>query len=291
MTAFDYAEMVSRNAGFVNGAEQDALRRGGVFVCGIGGMGGAAAMMLARAGVGRIAITDFDRFEPSNINRQLFAFSDTLGEEKTAVTRDRLLAINPRLEIETYDRTWPSQLDAILPRYGLVINGMDDIAAGIALYRKAREHDATVIDAYTAPLPSVTAVRPSDPRPEERLGYPTVGRDVDCLTDDARHECLRREVEYVLIHSSSADHIDLQAAADVVAGRRSRMSFAPVVVMAGCLMSFEAVSHLMGRPTRTDYRGWFFNPWTGRTEHPRRGVSKWIRRRFVRHFMARVTDA
>jgi len=246
-------------------------------------------MMLARAGIGRIGITDFDRFEPSNVNRQLFAFSDTLGEEKAEVTRERLLAINPTLVVDTYDRSWPSQLDEILSRYRLVINGMDDIAAGIALYRKAREHGATVIDAYTAPLPSVIAVRPEDPRPEERLGYPTVGFDVTVLADSVRDECLRREVEYVLVHSSSADHIDLSAAADVVAGRRSRMSFAPLVVMAGCLMSFEALSRLMARPTQTDYRGWFFNPWTGRTEHPRRGPSEWMRRRLVRSLMARMT--
>jgi hypothetical protein len=93
-----------------------------------------------------------------------------------------------------------------------------------------------------------------------------------------------------MVHSSSADHIDLRAAADVVAGRRSRMSFAPVVVMAGCMMSFEALSRLMARPTGTDHRGWFFNPWTGRTEHPRRGVAEWMRRQFVRQFMARMTD-
>ena len=284
---FDYEEMTGRNIGFVSAGEQRALRDGRVFICGVGGMGGAAAMALARAGVGSLVIADFDVFETSNLNRQVFAFEETLGREKTHVTRERITAINPELRVTVLGRDWPSRLDEIRGRCRVVINGMDDVVAGIRLYRAARDRGATVIDAYTSPLPSVTVVRPEDPRPEERLGFPTVGVALESITNDMRDECLRREIEYVLVHSSSADHIDLGVAAEVIAGRRSRMSFAPMVVTTGCLMAFEAIALLLGRSTKTDFRGWFFNPRGASVERPRPLPAAWMRRRLVRRFMSR----
>ena len=284
---FDYEEMTGRNIGFVTAREQRALRDGRVFICGVGGMGGAAAMALARAGVGNLVIADFDVFETSNLNRQIFAFDETLGREKTDVTRERLAAINPELRVTVVGRDWPSHLDQILGECHVVINGMDDVVAGIRLYRAARDHGATVIDAYTSPLPSVTVVRPDDPRPEERLGFPTVGVAPDAITGDMRDECMRREIEYVLVHSSSADHIELAVAADVIAGRRNRISFAPMVVTTGCLMAFEAIALLLGRETKTDFRGWFFNPRGASVERPRPLPAAWMRRRLVRRFMSR----
>lgn len=284
---FDYDEMTGRNIGFVSAEEQRALRDGRVFICGVGGMGGAAAMALARAGVGSLVIADFDVFETSNLNRQLFAFEDTLGREKTDVTRERLAAINPEIRVTTLGRDWASRLDEVLAECRVVVNGMDDVIAGIHLYRKARDFGATVIDAYTSPLPSVTVVRPADPRPEERLGFPTIGIAPESITSAMRDECLQREIEYVLVHSSSAEHIDLSIAAEVVAGRRSRMSFAPMVVTTGCLMAFEAIALLLDRETKTDFRGWFFNPRGASVERPHRLPVAWIRRRLVRQLMSR----
>ena len=283
---FDYQEMTGRNIGFVSAGEQVALRDGCVFICGVGGMGGAAVMTLARAGVGNLVIADFDVFEPSNLNRQLFAFDDTLGKEKTDVTRERLIAIDPELRVTVVGRDWPSRLDELFSECRVVINGMDDVIAGVRLYRKARDIGATVIDAYTSPLPSVTVVRPDDPRPEERLQFPTVGVAPEAVTAEMRDECLRREIEYVLVHSSSAEHIDHSMAAEVIAGRRSRMSFAPMVVTTGCLMAFEAIALLLGRETKTDFRGWFFNPRGPSVERPHRLPVAWMRRRLVRRFMA-----
>jgi molybdopterin/thiamine biosynthesis adenylyltransferase len=284
---FDYDEMTGRNIGFVTPNEQRALRDGRVFICGVGGMGGAAAMALARAGIGNLVIADLDVFEASNLNRQVFAFDDTLGRPKTDVTRERLAAINPEIRVTTIGRDWPSRLDELLADRRIVINGMDDVIAGVHLYRKARDVGATVIDAYTSPLPSVTVVRPDDPRPEERLGFPTVGIAPEAITPETRDECLRREIEYVLVHSSSAEHIDLSIAAEVVAGRRSRMSFAPMVVTTGCLMAFEAIALLLGRKTKTDFRGWFFNPRGASVERPHPLPVAWMRRRLVRQFMSR----
>lgn len=67
--AFDYAAFTTRNIGFVSETEQRLIKSAKVFICGTGGMGGAALMALARAGLGHVIIADLDAFEVSNLNR------------------------------------------------------------------------------------------------------------------------------------------------------------------------------------------------------------------------------
>lgn len=287
-TAFSYEELTQRNIGFLTQQEQDILRGASVFICGVGGMGGACLQALARAGVGTFTLADFDTFEVSNLNRQVFANLDTVGVGKIEATVAQLRRINPQLQLVTLGAEWPVRLDELLLRHKLVINGMDDLAAGIALYRKARQHGATVIDAYTSPLPSVVVVRPEDPRPEERLGFPSQGLDWKSLSKEVVQACLGCEIEYVLVNSSSARHVDLAVARDLLSGKRKRMSFAPMVITTGNLMAFEAVKILLQRTPRADARGYFFNPWTMRVERPRSRPSAWVARALVRRFMARL---
>jgi threonine dehydrogenase-like Zn-dependent dehydrogenase len=288
---FDYAQFTQRNIGFVRAGEQEVLRAAKVLVIGVGGMGGAAVQALVRAGIGHFALADLDTFEISNLNRQVFATLDTVGADKAAATQAAMRRINPEVNIELAGAQWLDQLDALLAQYRVVINGMDDIAAGIVLYRKAREHGAVVIDAYTSPLPSVTVVKPAAPRPEERMAWPSRGRDPSTFDQAMLAACFGRELEYVLVHSSSANHIDIDAARELMLGRRKRMSFAPMVITTGNLMAFEAIKLILGRARSADERGYFFNPWTLRTEHSRSAPVAWLRRALVRRFLARMADA
>jgi molybdopterin-synthase adenylyltransferase len=285
---FSYSEFTTRNIGFVSAADQEKLRAGRVLCIGVGGMGGAALQSLARTGIGSFAIADIDTFEVSNLNRQVFADLDSVDQHKAEATAARLRRINPELNLEVAGGEWLQKLDAWLPRYPVVINGMDDIAAGIELYRRAREFGATVIDAYTSPLPSVSVVRPEDPRPEERLGFPSLHRDPGTLDAADRAACFVREIEHVLTHSSTIRHIDMDVAMELVAGRRKRMSFAPMVITTGNLMAFEVVKLLLDRRPVADCRGYFFNPWTMRVERPLPALLAAPKRFLVRRFLAKM---
>lgn len=289
LTDAQYTERVSRNAGFLSPHEQDRLRVGSVFVCGVGGMGGTAAVALARAGVGRLHLADLDRFEASNMNRQLLADRSTIGELKTDVTRRAIHAIDPGIDVEVWSAEWLDHLGTILAECPVVINAMDDPLATIRLYRAARDRGATVIDAYTAPLPSVTVVAPTDPRPEERLGFPTRGRVWPDITSADLREAQRMEIEYVLAHSSSLERFDPVIAADFIAGRRGRSSFAPVVFIAGSLMAAEAINLVAGRAPGTDCDGYFFDPWASCTERRRRGPVAWLARLLARRGLRRLS--
>jgi hypothetical protein len=286
--SFIYETFTTRNFGFVNAEEQARLRAGGIFLAGVGGMGGACLASLARAGVGRIAVADIDRFELSNLNRQVFATLDTLGQEKAAASAAAVRRINPEMEVEVFGDNWVTQLPDLASRYSIIVNGCDDIAATVQLYRVAREKGATVIDAYAAPLPSVILVRPDAPRPEDRLSYPSRGKTFDMLGPAEIRGAFLKELEYVLVHSSAAFHIDMAAAAEVAAGKRSRMSFAPMVITTGNLMAYEALQALMGRSSRTDHRGWFFNPYRLRVEKPLFAPIAALKAAIVRRLMTRL---
>jgi hypothetical protein len=285
---FDYDVFTTRNFGFVSHDEQMRLRTGGIFIAGVGGMGGACLASLVRAGVGRLGIADIDRFELSNLNRQVFANLDTVGQEKAGASAAAVKRINPEIDLEIFGNDWTARLPEIAQRYPVIVNGCDDIAATVELYRVARQHGATVIDAYASPLPSVTVVRPDASRPEERLGYPTRGKAWNALSKADTRGAFLKELEYVLIHSSSAFHVDVEVAAEVAAGKRSRMSFAPMVITTGNLMAYEGLQLLMGRTTRTDHRGWFFNPYRPRIERPLPAPLAAIKGLAVRRFVSRM---
>lgn len=71
-----------------------------VLVVGLGGVGAWAAEMLCRAGIGHLTLIDGDQVEATNLNRQLPALVSTLGQDKTAVLGERLLAIHPGIDLE-----------------------------------------------------------------------------------------------------------------------------------------------------------------------------------------------
>jgi len=100
-----------RTAILLGEAGMEALRRARVSVFGLGGVGAACAMDLARSGVGFLHVVDFDLVEESNLNRLYFAYRDSIGRPKTEVFAEAALSINPNLRIEA-ERVFFSGLDA-----------------------------------------------------------------------------------------------------------------------------------------------------------------------------------
>ncbi|MBN8605366.1 MAG: ThiF family adenylyltransferase [Caulobacterales bacterium] len=289
MNAFTYAEMTTRNLGFVTQEEQEKLRAAHVFIPGVGGMGGACFLTLLRAGVGNFTIADIDTFEISNLNRQVFAFTDTAGRSKAEVAAEAAARINPEAKLKVLGAEWLDQIETLAAAHPVIVNGTDDAQASVRMYRVAREKCATVIDAYAATLPSVYVVRPDDPRPEERMNYPTIGKDWRAITDDDRQACLMKELEWALTHSSTHKYVNLGIAAELAAGKRKRFSFAPMVITTGNLMAYEAIRLILGHTGGADDRGYFFNPHAACVEKPLPWPLSAIKGALVRQFMAKMT--
>lgn len=82
----------------------DALAKLTVLIVGLGGVGSSAALSLARLGIEKFVIVDYDVVTVSNINRQLIANTKTIGRPKVDVTKEMILDINPNCEVITYNK-------------------------------------------------------------------------------------------------------------------------------------------------------------------------------------------
>jgi tRNA A37 threonylcarbamoyladenosine dehydratase len=107
-----------------------------LLIVGLGGVGGAAAEAVARAGVGRMTIVDHDRVGLSNINRQLVSTHGALGRPKAEVMGERLRDINPALQIDArVEFLAPDNLEAFLQdgAFDYVLDCIDSVACKAVL--------------------------------------------------------------------------------------------------------------------------------------------------------------
>jgi molybdopterin/thiamine biosynthesis adenylyltransferase len=111
----------------IGGDGQRKLMDARVLVIGAGGLGSPAAMYLAAAGVGSLGLVDFDRVELSNLQRQLLHDTDDVGRPKVESARDRLLALNPNVDVVVHQTLLTSKnaFDVLGP-YDVVVDGTDN---------------------------------------------------------------------------------------------------------------------------------------------------------------------
>lgn len=125
----DRAEIFGRTALVAGDAMMERLAATKVIVFGVGGVGSWCVEALVRSGIGHITIVDSDNVAASNINRQLMATTSTVGRPKVEVLAQRMLDINPGLDIRTvcgvYDRT--TAPDFHLGDYDYVIDAIDSL--------------------------------------------------------------------------------------------------------------------------------------------------------------------
>ena len=141
-------ERYIRTAALLGEEAHADLRASSVAVFGLGGVGGYTVEALARAGIGRLALFDFDRVSESNINRQILALSNTVGMLKTDLARSRVAAINSDIAVSTVaeritEENVGGYLDEARPDY--IVDAIDDVPAKIALILAARERGIPII--------------------------------------------------------------------------------------------------------------------------------------------------
>ena len=99
---FDYPTAFSRTVGWITSKEQDILRSKRIAIAGMGGVGGSHLLSLTRLGIGKFNLSDFDRFELPNFNRQVGASLSHLNQPKVDVMTAMALDINPTLTIKKF---------------------------------------------------------------------------------------------------------------------------------------------------------------------------------------------
>ncbi len=130
----------------------EKLKQSKVIIFGLGGVGSYTAEALARTGIGSMKLIDFDEICLTNINRQLHALHSTIGRSKVDVMKQRLLDINPEIEIQTFQSFYnPEDADYFLsdePDY--VIDAIDTVKSKVSLAKQCYERKIPFISCMGA---------------------------------------------------------------------------------------------------------------------------------------------
>ena len=127
-------ERFKRIRALLGDAAMEKLQNATVMVVGCGAVGSFATEALARSGIGNIVVVDFDTVEVSNINRQLFALSSTIGMPKVDVAAARIRDINPDADVIAINAYFDDDTD-INVKPDFVIDAIDTVESKIALYK------------------------------------------------------------------------------------------------------------------------------------------------------------
>ena len=161
VTAFLPADLDRRFGGLARlygAAGARRIRAAHIVVVGLGGVGSWAAEAAARSGVARLTLVDFDHIAESNINRQVHALDDTLGQAKVQAMRDRIAHIHPACQVDCIEEfvdaaNWPDVLElgsAFDPMKLAVIDACDQVRAKTAMAAWAIQNQATLISVGAA---------------------------------------------------------------------------------------------------------------------------------------------
>lgn len=233
----------SRTELLIGGEGLKRLAASTVLVLGIGGVGSHCAEALARSGVGRLILTDPDQVALTNINRQSIAFHSTLGRYKTHVMRERILDINPKAEVDTYEQfILPDNLEtffaALPPQVDYIIDAIDTVSAKLAIAEHAWENR----------LPLISSMGTGNKLRPELFEITDISKTSVCpLCKVMRRELKRRDIPHLKVLYSKEIPAKPAASPEESAGRRqtpASISFVPPV--AGLLIAGEVIRELAG---------------------------------------------
>lgn len=130
----------------------EKIKNAHIAVFGVGGVGSFVCEALARCGVGKLDLIDFDTVSKSNINRQLIALNSTVGKYKTDVMKERIHDINENAEVSVYKTRFSpetsSQFD--FSKYDYVIDAIDSVTGKIELVMCCEEAGVPIISSMGA---------------------------------------------------------------------------------------------------------------------------------------------
>ncbi|MHC4192962.1 MAG: HesA/MoeB/ThiF family protein [Planctomycetota bacterium] len=114
----------------VGGTGQEKLLSSKVLIVGAGGLGAPAALYLAAAGIGTIGIIDSDKVDLTNLQRQIIHHTSDIGTEKVGSAKAKILAINPDVNVLTYNaKACAEDISEVIRQYDFVIDGTDNFPA------------------------------------------------------------------------------------------------------------------------------------------------------------------
>ncbi|HBF7900722.1 tRNA threonylcarbamoyladenosine dehydratase [Clostridioides difficile] len=217
----------------------EKLNNSNIIVFGVGGVGSFTVEALARAGVGNITIVDFDDVDITNINRQIPALHSTVGRYKVDVMEERILDINPNINIKKIRSLYNKDTsDEILTeRYDYVVDAIDMVSSKIHLIETCEKKGLKIIS-------SMGMGNKLDPT---KIVVTDIHKTSTCpLAKVMRKELRDRGIKKLKVVYSTEQPIELKK--KVMNGRKltpGSVSFVPSV--GGLIIASVIVNELLGR--------------------------------------------
>ncbi len=228
----------SRTAMLLGDAAMERLEKAKVAVFGLGGVGGYVCEALVRCGIGSFDLVDHDVISETNLNRQILATRGTIGRQKTEVMRERMLDINPDVNVRVFDCFFlPENADTFpFEEYDYVVDAVDTVTAKIEL----------ILRAQAAGVPVISSMGTGNKLDPSRFQVADIYETKICpLARVMRKELKKRGVERLKVVYSDEAPIRVSAEEEPPAGRRSipgSVSFVPSV--AGLMIAGEIIRDL-----------------------------------------------
>lgn len=209
---------------------QNKLLASRVVVFGVGGVGGFCVEMLARSGVGKIDLIDYDTIDITNINRQIIALEHTIGKNKVDVMKERILQINPNCIVTTHLLKLTQQNLSVfnLCEANYVIDCIDDVKAKVALIVFCKQFNIPCISAMGA---------------ANRVGIPQF--EV-CDIFKTQNDRLARRMRKLLKDSCIKNHLVVYSKQSLTKLQTNPVgSFAPFPATCGCILAGYVINNLL----------------------------------------------
>ena len=235
----------SRTALLLGAESMEKLKNAKVAVFGLGGVGGYVAEALARSGVGALTLVDHDTISKSNINRQILATENTVGQDKVTAAAERVAAINSQIRViprkTFYLPETAGEFD--FTEYDYIVDAIDTVTGKMMLIQAAKAAGTPIISSMgTGNKLDPTAFQVGD-----------ISETSVCpLARIIRKECKKRGIEKLKVVYSTEDPIknplppDDPAWAELPEGRNAlpgSVCFVPAV--AGMIIAGEVIKDLM----------------------------------------------
>lgn len=284
---WNYEEYFGRNYGIFTDEEQRRIRDARVVIVGCGGMGGVVALALARSGVGHFVLMDPQSYEPSNMNRQIVCFCDTIGKNKAQCTKEQILRINPEAEVTVYERAMVfEEIEEIAKLGDVIVPVMDEWPLSLVALEIIRKSKPAVMGYPVGALGRVSVFMADSPTVAECLVMP-YGFGYRELQEYTINPDARRLLLYYVTEGQwREDWFE-----EWVEDKKPHAQICPIVWITGTLAALEVIKLVSGKwkPIIAPYY-WHITPSSarirkfglGRKLASRLSRHKWLRERMIR---------
>ena len=142
-------QIFSRFAMLIGEEGIEKLKKSSVIAFGVGGVGSYVVESLARSGIGKITMVDFDEISESNINRQIHALTSTVGKSKIEIMKERILDINPKCEVILKKKLLFENVSEIFEEdgktYDFAVDAIDVIYSKVAIIEYCMKNNIKII--------------------------------------------------------------------------------------------------------------------------------------------------